>query len=138
MGFFDEIKKIDAHSFGMYVLLVLGIFAPGFMVIFLYLPEYIVKLDTVKQLFFSAFLSLPVCILNIIFYSPTDAKDKDLNQAIIFSAYFTSIVIYFSVLMAYLLRVNFRTFLLFVLISELSIVLPISFKKYKKNRNNGK
>ncbi|MEK0337501.1 MAG: hypothetical protein QQN41_08725 [Nitrosopumilus sp.] len=132
----ESIKKCSPFDFVFIFLGFLGLLAPGFLVLYLYKPTLIEDLGTVKLFVFSFCLTSPVFILNAITVillhlagesdqaQTTDkGKNDELQLVFLECTSVTFAAFYVLLVIAYLFKLNFKTFLITMIVLELGFLI---------------
>jgi|GEM_PF-1926955 len=143
----ESVKKLAVTDILVIVYVFLATLAPGLLILYLYKPEYIEKLESIKLVLFSFCLTSPVLLFNTLIvamlspkqlYSPPtleeERKDYYLGQFIGGSA-FTMFIFFVLLILAYYRNFSFKWFVGWILIIESPIFLLgaiISLKYFKK------
>lgn len=127
MSLLTEIQKLKGWHFLVGVLAFLAVIGPGFLIIYRYHPELVEKYDIAKLLVFSASLTLPVLIANLIAVSLCEpSKEKpDLKFGLYMAAFGTFATLYGGLFLAYILRLSFRSMALVVAVLTVFLALFI-------------
>jgi hypothetical protein len=128
MSILDDAAKLETGR----ILAAIGVFfvvlAPGFLTIYLFKPALIVALDTSKLVIFSSSLSLPLVVVNLLFigYGHERAQKKDPNlppvdrmDALGGALVLAALIVYPSLLLAYLISLQFKGFLIAIAVLQL-------------------
>lgn len=113
MSLVEEIKKLEGLDVGLYLGAFLATIGPGFLLIFMYKPELIESLDTVKVILFSASIGFPLFALNAFITLVLSKKNEeiDFHDAGLTSGTITSIAFYTTLLTAYYLSPSTKEFI---------------------------
>src|ERR1051326_4936000 len=113
MSLVEELKSADGFDFAVALVCFLGVLAPGFLTLFLFRPELVITLDTLKVLLFSASLTLPVTgALIVLRHKRTPREHIGVELAVSVSA--TALIFFPGLLSTYLFHLSFRAFLGFI------------------------
>ena len=102
----------------------LGAIAPGFMILYLYKPELIESLETIKLVIFSLSISLPLFFTNMFGLSAIDKELEKKKSSFEFAAiamFLCFATSYPAILYAYLNKLSFEAFLVSILISQVVV-----------------
>ena len=114
-----------------------GAIAPGFLLIYLYKPELLSSLDTLKVIFFSLSLSLPIIIVNLFLQFNILDEDGEEFEIAVISLFMSSLVSYPSILISYLFLLSFKEFLIVLAIAQIVVfILFIFIKKVEEKNKN--
>lgn len=125
MGLIDEVKSFDIKHMLNVVAAFVGIIAPGFLIIYLFRPELIISLDVAKIVLFSSSLTMPVLVANYLLVNWTILnKSSSTNGGRLSVAMTVNMGAYcFSILITYLLALQFKGFLGCLLMANAIILL---------------
>ncbi len=137
---FDQIKKLAWFDLLMGLFGLLGAIAPGFLVLYIYKPSLIMSLETTKLLIFSLALSLPVVVFNLLVSASSIGSvkedQKNLAKGLV-SLFLTFVVFYSAILAAYIFSINFKLFLVVIVVTQLLVTLFLFLDK-KINKSSKK
>ena len=121
----SDIKSLSWRQTIGGLLVCTGAVCPGFLTLFLFKPELVTSLETIKILLFSISLSLPVVFVNlpVAIYVSEDEDDK--YHPILISLLLSSKVFYPSLLISYLLDYQFKLFLMTIAIVQLLVASTV-------------
>jgi len=110
------LKDITNLSWGQTIGSILGFMgaiSPGFLLIYVFKPELVYQLETVKLIIFSLSLSLPVFIINFLFISAVDVNNVEVPPQILagFALFMSFLAMYPNLLMAYMFNLSFNIFM---------------------------
>jgi hypothetical protein len=131
----NDIKNITWFQSLITLTCFLGGICPGFLIIFLYKPELISSLDSLKLWLFSISLCLPVVLINygVLGIFADDRVDR--TEGLVASLIITALVLYAGVLVGYLFDFSFKEFLIALLVMELiGLIILAGMKKFSKNK----
>ena len=104
LSLISEARELDGWHIAVGMLGFLGVIAPGFLIVYHYHPDLIVKLDVAKLVVFSASLSVPVVFVNLVIataaYPGEDGPDQ--KDALIMAAFGSASMLYGALLPAYI------------------------------------
>ena len=106
----------------------LGTIAPGFLILYLYKPDLIESLETMKLIIFSLSLTLPLFFINIVGLSVIDKeleKQQRHFEFAVVAMFFCSVAAYPAILTAYLQNLPFKAFLVALLIWQVVVWLGV-------------
>jgi Na+-driven multidrug efflux pump len=113
-----------------------GTVAPGFLLLYLFKPELISSLETIKVIIFSLALSVPIVLVNLPIAIYLSGEHEDKYLPILFAMMLSSTVFYFALITTYLFNFNFKEFLIAVLVLQFLVsIVAIIDRKIKKNKN---
>ncbi|TKF16250.1 hypothetical protein FCV43_18475 [Vibrio genomosp. F6] len=122
MTLVSDLKNIDGLFTTTLLVLFLSVIAPGILVIYLFLPELFIELDSIKFILFAASLGLPVFALNSFFMPAVlgfdEDEEYDFQQVGVFGGMLSSFVLYSCLIISYVAQFTFDTFLLSVVVFE--------------------
>ena len=146
MGLLQGIKEIKITEFCVYTIVFLSVIAPGLLIIFLYKPALFQSLDSIKLLLFSAALSLPIPTFNTflmaIIWDLKEGGREAFEELVMLTMASSFLVLYIAIAVAYLRSLDFKGFLFYVLILNVScaayafVCSRIKARK-KEQRHNG-
>ncbi|WP_321324503.1 hypothetical protein [Thiomicrorhabdus sp.] len=112
-----------------------GMLSPGFLMLYLFKPEFITLLDTSKLILFSLSLTIPIVILNIVLiYSHKDPITEGAN-GVLMALFASSIITYPSLLLTYIYTLNFKQFLISIFIFQVSFFIYFYiFERKEENK----
>ena len=123
----NEIKNLSWGQFVGVLFGTLGAVSPGFLVLFLFQPELVRELDTIKVIIFSLSLSLPLFVVNMSFlyeFQKTrldkDVEEFDIAAESLFLVFLSS---YSALLISYLSEFTFKEFLASIIVTEAGALL---------------
>lgn len=125
MSTIDELRKLKPMHVASWLALFLAIIAPGFLTIFLYRPELVSGLDTLKLLVFSASLTLPILLFNVVgAFAVLEARNESVDQEVLITLtiLLTCLSQYLALLIAYLVGLSFKGYLLAVFLTNLGVI----------------
>jgi len=133
MNWLIELAKIlkEYKYIWLFILIFLGVIAPGFLIVFHFKPELIEKYDINKILILSLALTLLLLPINAVAtaflynrlpddYENETAKNVDIMRG---ALGLNAVVTYFSLLICYFASLNFKWFLGIVASSEILTLL---------------
>ena len=113
MSIVEDIKKIEGETIALYLGATIATIAPGFLTIYLYKPDLIDSLESIKLAIFSLSLGLPLFAANgflTMLVSSIEDEVVDYANVAGTSALVTSIAFYSSLLNAYFNSCLFKEF----------------------------
>lgn len=120
-----DIQSLTWTQTIIFIFALLGTLSPGFLTLYLFKPELISSLDTLKVILFSLSLSLPVFIITLFFLDQiAPEKDEPFINALP-SLLIASLVSYSSILLSYWLAFSFKTFLITLFIIQALAILCV-------------
>ncbi|MGF1907581.1 hypothetical protein [Aliivibrio salmonicida] len=125
MSLLSEIKNVDGHFTSTLLVLFLSIISPGILIIYLFLPELFIKLDSLKFILFSVSLSLPVFVLNAFMTTINEKSETEIDFQVIGIAtgIISSIIMFLSLIVSYVLDFSFNYFLITIFMLEVMYFL---------------
>ena len=137
MSIIEDIRKIEAHYFGVYVLLFLSIFAPGFLLLYIYKPELLASLGTVKILIFSASLSLPIAAINTFLVPISEPNEgSKFEDSLLLGALYSFIGLYAVIFISYLFSLSFKQFVIGIAIFEFILLIGVLIVRQREKKKN--
>lgn len=119
----NEIKDLSWNHYLGATLIFVGAICPGFLTVFLFRPELISSLDTLKLLVLSLSLTLPVFIVNVALTGTTPAAMKLDNKIVeaLIGLFFTACVFYTTIIISYFFGLGFKPFLIVMAIVQVIV-----------------
>ena len=131
----NEIKTLTQKQILGILFGFVGVVSPGLLIMFLYKPELVSSLETIKLIIFSISLSLPVVIINMIPSSYVSNEKDTFSDDILIALFLSAVALYPSILISYIYNFSFTKFLFALLIMQAAlIVLVIIDEKYDKKK----
>ncbi|TLE17675.1 hypothetical protein [Vibrio cholerae] len=127
MTLVSDIKNLDGLFLMTAISMFIAIFSPGILTIYLFLPQLFFDLDSFKLLMFAVSLSLPVFALNamMILVVENTVGEGDFQVPAYLGSVTASVVMFTSLLAAYLFGCTFSYFLISVAILELLLAMVL-------------
>jgi len=133
MSVIDEYRKINTNDITLALAALLGVIGPGFLTIYLFKPELVENLETLKLILFSCSLTLPILIINVTVIDAYKNTEKLAlaGGEILASLSVTSFVLYSALVISYLFSLSFKWHLgaIFGVQIILSLMLKVSASK---------
>lgn len=132
----EEIKSLSWNQTLGAIFAFLGLIAPGFLLLYLFKPELISSLETIKVLLFSLSLCMPLFVFNLaIAFTIEKHGEEDPFHVSAIALYMSSVAAYVAILFSYLANLTFKQFLLAILATEIIVLiaafLPLARSKKK-------
>tara|TARA_B100000929_G_scaffold278990_1_gene255638 strand:+ start:756 stop:1175 length:420 start_codon:yes stop_codon:yes gene_type:complete len=118
----------------------MGAISPGFLLLYIFKPELVDSLATIKLIVFSLSLSMPMFIVNLFIitslYKEFESSNDYFGGAAI-ALFLTSVATYPILLFTYLYPLNFKEFLVALAAAEIcvAIFVFVSSKLDSKGKN---
>ena len=125
----EQIKTLTIDQIVGGIFALVGALCPGFLIVYVFKPELISSLETIKLIIFSISLTLPIIILNIAIIARLESQNsQDEDYEIVGKSLLLSSILFYPVLLlAYLMSLNFKFFLLSLVLSQILIVMIVYF-----------
>ncbi|WP_318417302.1 hypothetical protein [Photobacterium leiognathi] len=125
MTLVSDIKSLDGLFLMTTISMFIAIFAPGILTIYLFLPHLFIELDSFKLLMFALSLSLPAFAVNamMVLFVENTVGEGDFQVPALLGSVTASIIMFASLMLAYLLEFPFSYFLVSVVALELLLAL---------------
>ena len=139
MGWISEVRRIELPKILISALVLLGTIAPGFLILYLYKPDLIEKLDIAKLLIFSAALTVPVLVTNVlgvlVIFLRAAEEGTDTLAFIVGGTLISIFSFYGSIGAAYEYSLPFGTFLSWLLGVDLVVLLFVALVRLQCDKD---
>jgi hypothetical protein len=121
----NEIKTLNWNQTLGVIFVFLGTISPGFLIIYLFKPELISSLDSIKIILFSLSISLPIVVVNmsVCIFGSFDEEENSKFVGAILALFLTAAALYPSILISYIYGFSFKDFLKTVLVIQIFLIL---------------
>ena len=129
MTIIEQIRSLSAWNITAIISTILATIAPGFLIVYLYKPIQFEQLDSLKLFVLSISFTLPIISSNAFimillgpFVGSIGVKCNNTYKHLVFWLNtWTSVTLYLSIVLAYLLDSSFQCFMLTTVIADLII-----------------
>jgi hypothetical protein len=149
MDILKNLKDFEAEHFVLVALCFLAMFSPGLLVLALYFPMQFMEMSSLKLVLSSFAIGLPLSVPHIIgagfLLSATKYANEEKFKFVpvmgtLFGAFAATIISYGAITLAFLIEVNFKTFVLLLIVVEIFFCAwwRYEFQKMKIDKNTQK